>query len=121
MLYGIGGTPEGVIRRRRSNASAAESRESSGRATTRSGRQLVGAGLDPDRVLRRTISSAGDDVFVAATGVTTGCAAARRPLPAERRDHGLDRHAFAVGHLAARSRRHHLLDKLEALTGREYR
>jgi fructose-1,6-bisphosphatase II len=34
--------------------------------------QLLDAGLDPERVLRTDDLVAGDDVFVAATGVTSG-------------------------------------------------
>ena len=73
MLYGIGGTPEGVI-----SAAALEVRRrrhpgrSCGRATTRSGRSSSTQGLDPERVLTTDDLVAGEDVFVAATGVTTG-------------------------------------------------
>ena len=72
MLYGIGGTPEGVI-------SAAALKCVGGGVQGRlwprddAERQaLVEAGLDPERVLRTSDLVTGDDVFVAATGVTTG-------------------------------------------------
>jgi len=72
MLYGIGGTPEGVI-----SAAALKCvgggiqgklwpRDDDERA------RLVDAGLDPERVLTTDDLVAGEDVFVAATGVTTG-------------------------------------------------
>ena len=58
--------------------------------------ELVEAGLDLGRVLHTDDLVAGDDVFVAATGVTGGRASARRPLPAGRRDHRLDRDALPL-------------------------
>src|SRR5204862_2820135 len=72
MLYGIGGTPEGVI-----SAAALKCvgggiqaklwpRDEAERLA------LVEAGHDPSRVLRTNDLVKGDDVFVAATGVTTG-------------------------------------------------
>jgi fructose-1,6-bisphosphatase II len=72
MLYGIGGTPEGVI-----SAAALKCVGGGiqGRLWPRSGderQQLLDAGLDPARVLRTNDLVSGDDVFVAATGVTTG-------------------------------------------------
>ena len=72
MLYGIGGTPEGVI-------SAAALKCVGGGIQARlwprdegERAQLLAAGLDPARVLHTSDLVAGDDVFVAATGVTTG-------------------------------------------------
>jgi fructose-1,6-bisphosphatase II len=72
VLYGIGGTPEGVI-----SAAALKCVGGGiqGRLWPRNDeerRQLVDAGLDPERVLRTNDLVAGEDVFVAATGVTTG-------------------------------------------------
>jgi fructose-1,6-bisphosphatase II len=72
MLYGIGGTPEGVI-----SAAALKCVGGGiqGRLWPRNDderRQLLEAGLDPARVLRTDDLVSGDDVFVAATGVTTG-------------------------------------------------
>jgi fructose-1,6-bisphosphatase II len=72
MLYGIGGTPEGVI-----SAAALKCvgggiqgrlwpRDDDERA------KLQEEGLDPARVLQTDDLVSGDDVFVAATGVTTG-------------------------------------------------
>jgi fructose-1,6-bisphosphatase II len=72
MLYGVGGTPEGVI-----SAAALKCVGGGiqGRLWPRNDeerQQLVDAGLDPQRVLHTDDLVAGDDVFVAATGVTTG-------------------------------------------------
>ena len=72
MLYGIGGTPEGVI-----SAAALKCVGGGiqGRLWPRNDderRELVAAGLDPARVLHTDDLVAGDDVFVAATGVTGG-------------------------------------------------
>jgi fructose-1,6-bisphosphatase II len=72
MLYGIGGTPEGVI-----SAAALKCVGGGiqGRLWPRNDderRQLLDAGLDPARVLRTDDLVSGEDVFVAATGVTTG-------------------------------------------------
>jgi fructose-1,6-bisphosphatase II len=72
MLYGIGGTPEGVI-------SAAALKCVGGGIQARlwprdddERQRLLNAGLDPARVLRTNDLVSGEDVFVAATGVTTG-------------------------------------------------
>jgi fructose-1,6-bisphosphatase II len=72
MLYGVGGTPEGVI-----SAAALKCVGGGiqGRLWPRDDEErerLLAAGLDPDRVLHTDDLVAGDDVFVAATGVTTG-------------------------------------------------
>ncbi|HEY2209264.1 MAG TPA: class II fructose-bisphosphatase [Gaiellaceae bacterium] len=72
MLYGIGGTPEGVI-----SAAALKCVGGGiqGRLWPRNDderQQLLDAGLDPTRVLHANDLVSGEDVFVAATGVTTG-------------------------------------------------
>jgi len=72
MLYGIGGTPEGVI-----SAAALKCVGGGiqGRLWPRDDaerQQLVDAGLDPARVLHTNDLVSGEDVFVAATGVTNG-------------------------------------------------
>src|SRR5438270_11542845 len=72
MLYGIGGTPEGVI-----SAAALKCVGGGiqGRLWPRNDEEreaLVAAGLDPERVLHTDDLVSGSDVFVAATGVTTG-------------------------------------------------
>jgi fructose-1,6-bisphosphatase II len=72
LLMGIGGTPEGVI-----SAAALKCVGGGiqGRLWPRDDderRMLEAAGLDPQRVLTTDDLVAGEDVFVAATGVTTG-------------------------------------------------
>src|SRR5205809_5281692 len=72
MLYGIGGTPEGVI-----SAAALKCVGGGiqGRLWPRDDaerQKLVEAGLDPARVLTADDLVKGEDVFVAATGVTNG-------------------------------------------------
>ena len=72
MLYGIGGTPEGVI-----SAAALKCVGGGiqGRLWPRDDEErqrLLDAGLDPAKVLYTNDLVAGEDVFVAATGVTTG-------------------------------------------------
>jgi fructose-1,6-bisphosphatase II len=120
MLYGIGGTPEGVI-----SAAALKCVGGGiqGKLWPRNDderQQLVAAGLDPDRVLKTDDLVAGEDVFVAATGVTTGSLLRGvRYLP-----NGAVTDSIVMRSRSGTSRRieaTHLLDKLEALTGREYR
>jgi fructose-1,6-bisphosphatase II len=72
MLMGVGGTPEGVI-----SAAAIKCLGGAiqGKLWPRDDgerQQLVDAGYDVDRVLSTDDLVAGDDVFVAATGVTDG-------------------------------------------------
>jgi fructose-1,6-bisphosphatase II len=72
LLYGIGGTPEGVI-----SAAALKCVGGGiqGRLWPRGPAEreaLIAAGFDLERVLTTNDLVAGDDVFVAATGVTTG-------------------------------------------------
>jgi fructose-1,6-bisphosphatase II len=72
MLYGIGGTPEGVI-----SAAALKCVGGGiqGRLWPRNDEErqaLLDAGLDPATVLHTNDLVSGEDVFVAATGVTTG-------------------------------------------------
>ena len=72
LLWGIGGTPEGVI-----SAAALKCVGGGiqGRLWPRDDderQKLLGEGLDPARVLHTNDLVSGEDVFVAATGVTTG-------------------------------------------------
>ena len=72
MLYGIGGTPEGVI-----SAAALKCVGGGiqGRLWPRNDEErqaLLASGLDPETVLHTNDLVSGEDVFVAATGVTTG-------------------------------------------------
>jgi fructose-1,6-bisphosphatase II len=120
MLYGIGGTPEGVI-------SAAALKCVGGGIQARlwprddeERRKLVEAGLDPARVLTTDALVTGNDVFVAATGVTTGSLLRGvRYLP-----NGAVTDSIVMRSRSGTVRRveaTHALDKLEALTGRQYR
>jgi fructose-1,6-bisphosphatase II len=72
LLYGIGGTPEGVI-----SAAALKSVGGAmqGKLWPRNDEErqaLIDSGYDIDRVLLTDDLVASDDVFIAATGVTTG-------------------------------------------------
>ncbi len=72
LLMGIGGTPEGVIA---AAAIKCLGGALQGRLWPRNDeerRKLVDAGYDADRVLMTNDLVAGEDVFVAATGVTSG-------------------------------------------------
>jgi fructose-1,6-bisphosphatase II len=120
MLYGIGGTPEGVI-----SAAALKCVGGGiqGRLWPRDDaerQRLVAAGLDPERVLHTNDLVAGEDVFVAATGVTTG---------ALLRGVAYNESGAVTDSIVMRSRSgtvrritaQHALEKLSALTGLEYR
>ena len=120
LLYGVGGTPEGVI-----SAAALKCVGGGiqGRLWPRDDEErqkLVDSGLDPKRVLRTDDLVAGQDVFVAATGVTTGSLLRGvRYLP-----NGAITDSIVMRSRSGTVRRveaTHALDKLEALTGREYR
>jgi fructose-1,6-bisphosphatase II len=72
MLYGIGGTPEGVIA---AAALKCMGGAIQGRLAPRDDderRALLDGGLDPQRVLTADDLVQGDDVFFAATGITDG-------------------------------------------------
>jgi fructose-1,6-bisphosphatase II len=120
LLYGIGGTPEGVI-----SAAALKCVGGGiqGRLWPRDDeerQQLMDAGLDPNRVLTTDDLVSGHDVFVAATGVTAGSLLRGvRYLP-----NGAITDSIVMRSRSGTVRRveaTHALDKLEALTGREYR
>jgi fructose-1,6-bisphosphatase II len=120
LMMGIGGTPEGVIA-----AAAVKSLGGIvlGRLWPRNDaerQQLVDAGHDPDRVLTTDDLVGGDNVFVAATGVTDG---------ALLRGVRYTRGGAMTDSIVMRSRSgtvrrveaQHALDKLERFSGREYR
>ena len=99
LLWGIGGTPEGVI-----SAAAVKclGGQLLGRLWPRDDAEreaAVEAGYDLERVLTRDDLVSGDDVFFSATGITDGDVLAGRALPERRRgDDRIARHALAVGH-----------------------
>jgi fructose-1,6-bisphosphatase II len=119
LLYGIGGTPEGVI-------SAAALKTVGGgiqaKLWPRNDEErfrLVEAGYDLDRVLVTDDLVQGEDVFVAATGVTTG--ALLRGVRYVRG--GAITDSIALRSRSGTVRRieaRHQLSKLEQFTGREY-
>src|SRR5215213_2387956 len=116
LLYGIGGTPEGVI-------SAAALKCVGGGIQAKlwprddDERQKL---LDAARILHTNDLVAGDDVFVAATGVTTGSL-----LKGVRyTGNGAVTDSIVMRARSGTTRRieaTHLLDKLQHFTGREYR
>jgi fructose-1,6-bisphosphatase II len=120
MLYGIGGTPEGVI-----SAAALKCVGGGiqGRLWPRNDEereQLLSSGLDPARVLHTNDLVAGEDVFVAATGVTNG------PLLAgvQYTPGGAVTDSIVMRSRSGTVRRvsaQQSLEKLSALTGFEYR
>jgi fructose-1,6-bisphosphatase II len=120
LLMGVGGTPEGVI-----SAAALKCLGGGmqGRLWPRNDDErqaLLDAGLDPERVLTTDDLVSGQDVFVAATGVTTG---------ALLRGVGYTREGAVTDSIVMRSRSgtvrrieaHHAFEKLTRFTGREYR
>src|SRR2546427_5709049 len=120
LLYGIGGTPEGVISAAALKCVGGGIQGKLWPRNDEERQQLVDAGLDPERVLTTDDLVAGEDVFVAATGGTTGSLLRGvRYLP-----NGAVTDSIVMRSRSGTSRRieaTHLLDKLEALTGREYR
>ena len=72
LLMGIGGTPEGVISAAAIKCLGGEIQGKLWPRDEGERQALVDAGYDVDRVLSTDDLVAGDDVFVAATGVTTG-------------------------------------------------
>lgn len=120
LMMGIGGTPEGVI------AAAAVKCLGGvvlGRLWPRNDEErqaLVNAGYDADRVLAMDDLVAGDNVFVAATGVTDG--ALLRGVRYTRG--GATTDSIVMRSRSGTVRRieaQHALDKLERFSGREYR
>src|SRR5439155_1229128 len=119
MLYGIGGTPEGVIS---AAALKAVGGGMQGKLWPRNDEErqaLVDSGNDLDRVLTTDDLVSGQDVFVAATGVTTGALLRGvRYLP-----NGAITDSIVMRSRSGTVRRieaSHALDKLESFTGREY-
>jgi fructose-1,6-bisphosphatase II len=120
LLMGIGGTPEGVI------AAAALKCVGGGVLGKLWPRddderlQIVDAGLDPDRVLTTDDLVSGDDVFVAATGVTSGALLRGVRYTPE----GAVTDSIVMRSRSGTVRRieaTHAFDKLERFSGREYR
>ena len=119
MLYGIGGTPEGVISAAALKCVGGGIRAKLWPRNDEERRKLVDAGLDPERVLTTDDLVAGNDVFVAATGVTTGSLLRGvRYLP-----NGVVTDSISMRSRSGTVRRieaSHHLEKLQAFTGRDY-
>jgi fructose-1,6-bisphosphatase II len=120
LLMGVGGTPEGVI-----SAAAIKCLGGAlqGKLWPRDDaerQKLLDAGLDPDRVLTTDDLVSGNDVFVAATGVTGG--ALLRGVT-YRRD-GAVTHSLVMRSRSGTVRRieaEHRFEKLQSISGVEYR
>jgi fructose-1,6-bisphosphatase II len=120
ILYGIGGTPEGVISAAALKCVGGGIQGKLWPRDEEERQKLVAAGLDPNRVLHTDDLVAGHDVFVAATGVTNGSLLRGvRYLP-----NGAITDSIVMRSRSGTTRRieaTHALDKLETFTGREYR
>jgi fructose-1,6-bisphosphatase II len=120
MLMGIGGTPEGVI-----SAAAVKCFGGAlqGRLWPRDDEErqkLVEAGYDVERVLKTDDLVAGDDVFVAATGVTNGALLRGVRYTKD----GAITESLVIRSRSGTVRRveaEHRFEKLEQFTGRAYR
>jgi fructose-1,6-bisphosphatase II len=119
LLMGIGGTPEGVIA---AAALKCVGGGVQGKLWPRNDderRQLLDNGFDLDRVLTADDLVSGEDVFVAATGVTTGALLhGVRYLPGGAITDSIVMRSRSgtVRQIEAR----HAFDKLEKFSGREY-
>jgi fructose-1,6-bisphosphatase II len=120
MLYGIGGTPEGVISAAALKCVGGGIQAKLWPRDDEERQKLVDAGIDPDRVLHTDDLVAGEDVFVAASGVTTGSLLRGvRYL-----SNGAVTDSIVMRSRSGTVRRveaTHPLDKLEQLTGRSLR
>ncbi len=120
LLYGIGGTPEGVISAAALKCVGGGIQGRLWPRTPEEREALIAAGFDLDRVLTTDDLVAGEDVFVAATGVTTG---------ALLRGVRYVRDGAVTDSIVMRSRSgtvrrieaRHNLEKLTHFTGREFR
>jgi fructose-1,6-bisphosphatase II len=120
MLYGVGGTPEGVI-----SAAALKCVGGGiqGRLWPRNDEErqaLLDAGLDPAQVLHTDDLVAGEDVFVAATGVTSGALLRGVQYTAD----GAITDSIVMRSRSGTVRRiqaQHAFEKLSRLSGLEYR
>jgi fructose-1,6-bisphosphatase II len=120
LMMGIGGTPEGVIA-----ASAVKCLGGAvqGRLWPRDDgerQKLVDAGYDPDRVLTTDDLVGGENIFVAATGVTDGALLNGVRVSGD----GAVTDSIVMRSRSGTVRRveaYHHLEKLSRLSGREYR
>jgi fructose-1,6-bisphosphatase II len=120
VLYGIGGTPEGVITAAALKTVGGAIQGKLWPRDDEERRSLVDAGIDPDRVLTTDDLVRGDDVYVAATGVTDGALLRGVQYSAN----GAVTDSIVMRSRSGTVRRveaDHRLDKLTQFTGREYR
>jgi fructose-1,6-bisphosphatase II len=119
LLYGIGGTPEGVISAAALKCVGGGIQGKLWPRTDEERQDLVAAGYDLDRVLMTDDLVVSEDVFVAATGVTTGALlrGVRYVTDGAITDSIVMRsRSGTVRRIEAR----HQLSKLRHFTGREY-
>jgi fructose-1,6-bisphosphatase II len=120
LLMGIGGTPEGVIAAAALKCVGGGVQGKLWPRNDEERRELVDAGFDLDRVLTTDDLVSGEDVFVAATGVTTGAllrGVRYRPDGAATDSIVMRSRSGTVRRIEAT----HSFDKLERFSGREYR
>src|SRR5205809_7899430 len=120
LLMGVGGTPEGVIAAAALKCVGGGVQGKLWPRDDNERQQIVDAGLDPDRVLTTDDLVSGDDVFVAATGVTTGALLGGVRYTPE----GAVTDSIVMRSRSGTVRRieaTHAFDKLERFSGREYR
>jgi fructose-1,6-bisphosphatase II len=120
LLMGIGGTPEGVIAAAALKCVGGGVQGKLWPRNDEERQELLDAGFDLDRVLTTDDLVSGEDVFVAATGVTTGALLRGvRYLPG-----GAVTDSIVMRSRSGTVRRieaTHSFDKLEKFSGREYR
>jgi fructose-1,6-bisphosphatase II len=120
LLMGIGGTPEGVIAAAALKCVGGGVQGKLWPRNQEERHELLEAGFDLDRVLTTDDLVSGQDVFVAATGVTTGALLRGvRYLPG-----GAVTDSIVMRSRSGTVRRieaTHAFDKLEKFSGREYR
>jgi fructose-1,6-bisphosphatase II len=120
LLMGIGGTPEGVIAAAALKCVGGGVQGKLWPRNQEERHELLEAGFDLDRVLTTDDLVSGQDVFVAATGVTTGALLRGvRYLPG-----GAVTDSIVMRSRSGTVRRieaTHSFDKLEKFSGREYR
>ncbi|HKG44425.1 MAG TPA: class II fructose-bisphosphatase [Gaiellaceae bacterium] len=120
LLMGIGGTPEGVIAAAALKCVGGGVQGKLSPRTEEERAELVNAGFDLDRVLTTDDLVSGEDVFLAATGVTTGAllrGVRYRPGGAVTDSIVMRSRSGTVRRIEAT----HSFDKLERFSGREYR
>jgi fructose-1,6-bisphosphatase II len=120
LLMGIGGTPEGVIAAAALKCVGGGVQGKLWPRNDEERQQLVDAGFDVDRVLTTDDLVSGEDVFVAATGVTSGALLRGVRSTAE----GAVTDSIVMRSRSGTVRRieaSHAFDKLEKFSGRQYR